>query len=368
VFVALLVGTQDRAEARTLAQVAQGTVNTAGKSGAELFAQACSACHGLDGKGKEAGELGFDVPTPDFTDCRFAPREPNADWVTVAHEGGTARGFSRYMPAFGGALSETDLESIVAHIKTFCNARDWPRGELNLPKALFTEKAFPEDEWVMTTAFGQGPSRASTSFVYEKRFGPRNQVEIKVPFAATRSEGAWAGGASDLALGFKRALAHDLNRGYILSLSGEVILPTGDAADGLSKDTTVFESFITFGKLLPSNAFFQFQGGVELPADTQKAGREAFWRAAVGKTFTQNGPFGRAWSPMVEVLAARELESGAKIDWDIVPQFQVTLNARQHVRFNLGWRTPLTDRERRSSSLVMYFLWDWFDGGLRDGW
>ncbi|HQX83581.1 MAG TPA: hypothetical protein PKW63_17570, partial [Vicinamibacterales bacterium] len=92
------------------------------------------------------------------------------------------------------------------------------------------------------------------------------------------------------------------------------------------------------------------------------------WRVTLGKTFTQNGPFGRAWSPMVEVLAARELESGATTDWDIVPQFQVTLNTRQHVRFNIGWRTPLTRRNQRSSSVVMYFLWDWFDGGLRDGW
>jgi mono/diheme cytochrome c family protein len=368
VLVAILMSTQASSEPRTPAQVTQGTVNTAGKSGAELFTQACAACHGHDGKGKEAGEIGFDVPTPDFTDCQFAPREPNADWVTVAHEGGPARGFSSHMPAFGGAFSEADLHKIIAHVKTFCDAREWPRGELNLPKALFTEKAFPEDEWVMTTAFGRKPATASTSFVYEKRFGPRNQIEIKVPLTASRSGGAWAGGAGDLALGFKRALAHDLGRGYILSLSGEVILPTGDTADGLSKDTTVFESFLTFGKLLPSDGFFQFQGGVELPADTQKAGREAFWRATLGKTFTQNGPFGRAWSPMVEVLAARELESGASIDWDIVPQFQVTLNTRQHVRFNIGWRTPLTRRDQRSSSVVMYFLWDWFDGGLRDGW
>jgi len=367
-FVAAFLTIQATPEARTTTQVTQGTVSTAGTTGAELFAVACSACHGLDGKGKEAGALGFDVPTPDFTDCQFAPREANADWVTVAHEGGPARGFSSHMPAFGGAFAEADLYKVIEHIKTFCPAPEWPRGELNLPKALFTEKAYPEDEWVMTTVFGREPASVSTQFVYEKRFGPRNQIEIKVPFEAARVGGNWVGGAGDLALGFKRALAHDLDRGYIVSLSGEVILPTGDTADGLSKDTTVFESFMTFGKLLPSDAFFQFQGGVELPADTTKAGREAFWRVVVGKTFTQNGPFGRAWSPMVEVLAARELESGATIDWDIVPQFQVTLNTRQHVRFNIGWRTPLTGRGRRSSIVAMYVLWDWFDGGLRDGW
>lgn len=350
------------------AQVVQkGTVDTTGKTGAQLFADNCAACHGLDGKGKEAGELGFDVPTPDFTDCQFAPREPNADWVTVAHEGGPVRGFSNRMPAFGGALGEADLYAIVGHIKGFCADPTWPRGELNLPKALHTEKAFPEDEWVMTTGFGRGPTNISTEFVYEKRFGPRNQVEIKLPFQATKAT-TWSGGAGDLTLGFKRAMAHNLDKGFIVALAGEIILPTGDTGAGLSKDTPVFESFVSYGQLLPANSFFQFQGGIELPVDTGKAGNEAFWRFNLGRTFTQKGPFGRAWSPMVELLAARELESGATTHWDVVPQIQVTLNTRQHVRFNIGWRTPLNDRRGRHSRVVMYFLWDWFDGGLRDGW
>jgi len=364
VFIVTLLSVQENPHAQV---VQKGTVDTTGKSGAQIYAETCATCHGMDGKGKEATELGFDVPTPDFSDCQFAPREPNADWVTVAHEGGPARGFSRHMPAFGGALGEEDLYKVVAHIKTFCSATEWPRGELNLPKALHTEKAFPEDEWVMTTGFGKGPANISTQFVYEKRFGPLTQIEVKLPFEASK-DGDWIGGAGDLALGVKRVLAHRLDRGYIVSLAGEVILPTGDSGAGLSKNTTVFESFVSFGKILPANSFFQFQGGIELPVDTAQAGRETFWRFNAGRTFTQMGPFGRAWSPMVELLAARDLESGATTHWDIVPQFQVTLNTRQHVRFNVGWRVPLNDRAGRHSRVVMYFLWDWFDGGLRDGW
>jgi mono/diheme cytochrome c family protein len=363
-FLVTLVVVQETPQAQV---VQKGTVDTTGKTGAQLFAENCAACHGLDGKGKDASVLGFDVPTPDFTDCQFAPREPNADWVTVAHEGGPVRGFSTRMPAFGGALGEDDLYNIIGHVKRFCSDPSWPRGELNLPKGLFTEKAFPEDEWVMTTGFGQNPSDISTEFVYEKRFGPRNQIEIKLPFQATR-DGDWSGGAGDLTLGFKRAMAHSFDNGYIFSLAGEMILPTGDSGAGLSKNTTVFESFASYGQLLPSDSFFQFQGGIELPVDQQKARQEAFWRLNLGRTFTQDGPFGRAWSPMVEAIAARELEAGATTHWDIVPQFQVTLNTRQHVRFNVGWRMPLNDRQGRHSRLVMYVLWDWFDGGLRDGW
>ena len=369
-FLLAFVTAQETPEARAAApgQVAQGTVITAGKSGGDLYRETCAACHGLDGKGKEAGAIGFDVPTPDFTDCNFASREPDADWMTVTHEGGPVRGFSKHMPAFGGALSEADLYRIIGHIRTMCPVEAWPRGELNLPRAMFTEKAYPEDEAVVTMGFGRSPSEITTDIVYEKRFGARNQIEIKAPFGASKDGGAWSGGAGDLALGFKRTVAHSLARGTILAAAGEIALPTGDRAAGLSKDTPVFESFLAFGKVLPSNSFVQAQGGVELPFDTAKAAREAFWRMATGKTFTENGPFGRSWTPMLEVLAARELENGAKVAWDVVPQVQVSLNTRQHVLLGVGWRTPLTERRTRPSRLMVYLLWDWFDGGLRAGW
>jgi transposase len=84
-----------------------------------------------------------------------------------------------------------------------------------------------------------------------------------------------------------------------------------------------------------------------------------------GKTFTR-GRFGRAWSPMVELLASRAMSRG-RDHWDLVPQMQVTLNTRQHIMINAGVRVPLNER-RGGHEVVTYFLWDWFDGGLFDGW
>ena len=95
---------------------------------------------------------GLETPLPDFTDCRFASREPSADWMAVVHEGGPVRGFSEMMPAFGEALGEEEIEKVVAYVHSFCRDRSWPRGELNLPRPLVTEKAFPEDEAVLTTS------------------------------------------------------------------------------------------------------------------------------------------------------------------------------------------------------------------------
>jgi hypothetical protein len=71
---------------------------------------------------------------------------------------------------------------------------------------------------------------------------------------------------------------------------------------------------------------------------------------------------------MVEVLGARELAAGEPVHWDVLPQVQVTLSRRQHVRANVGVRIPLNDTEARSTRVVFYLLWDWFDGPFLGGW
>jgi hypothetical protein len=340
----------------------------ADRTGDQLYRAACAACHGADGTGAPASTVGFDVPLPDFTDCSFATREPAADWFAIAHAGGPVRAFDRRMPAFGDALSADEIERTIEHVASFCDERAWPRGELNLPRPLVTEKAYPEDEAVLTTTFGTGRDKAvSNRFLYERRFGARGQFEVAVPFAAHRSvDGRWQSGLGDIAVAVKRVLTHSLARGNILSVTGELVLPTGKEAQELGKGTAVFEPFLTFGQLLPQNAFVHAQIGAELPKDRAFAS-EGFWRAAIGRTFEQRR-FGRAWSPMIELLGARELESSARTQWDVVPQMQVTLSRRQHIMINGGLRVPVTDRGGRRVQVMTYFLWDWFDGGLLDGW
>jgi hypothetical protein len=52
----------------------------------------------------------------------------------------------------------------------------------------------------------------------------------------------------------------------------------------------------------------------------------------------------------------------------VIPQMQVSLNTRQHVLLNFGVRLPVTDADLRSTRVLLYVLWDWFDGGFFDGW
>jgi len=360
----------------TVFAAAQGNEPQArARSGEEVYRDACATCHGPDGRGVPQSEVGFELSLPDFTDCQFTTREPDEDWIAVAHDGGPARSFSRLMPAFTEVLSPEEVELAVAHVRTFCPNRNWPRGELNLPRALATEKAFPEDEAVFTSSVAtEGAGSVSNKLIYEKRFGARNQLELIIPFGW--HEGAssgnptavnWFGGLGDVAFGSKRAIYHDLDKGTIFSVAGEFVLPTGDRDKGFGKGTSVFEPFVSFGQLFPENFFMHAQAGLELPFDTERAEREGFWRVAVGKTLSQRR-WGRAWSPMVEFLAARELAGDQKISWDILPQLQWTLSTRQHIMMDVGVRFPLTDSGTRDTQVVFYLLWDWFDGGFTEGW
>jgi mono/diheme cytochrome c family protein len=349
--------------------VAAHAQTPAAPDGRELYQTACAACHGPDGRGRPQAVVGFDVPLPDFTDCGFATPEADADWLAVAHAGGPARAFDRRMPAFGEALSEVDLLRILAYVRTFCTDSAWPRGELNLPRALVTEKAFPENEAVLTTTIdGGSPGAVGNEFLYEQRLGPRTQFEVVVPLDLQQgSSGSWRGGLGDVAVALKRVLFHSLERGAILSGAAEVIFPTGKEDAGLGAGATIVEPFVAYGQILPRDSFLQVQSGLELSTNTSRAGHEAFWRAALGRTFVEDA-FGRAWSPMIEVLGAVELDSDEPVHWDLVPQLQVSLSKRQHVLLNAGVRLPLNDRDGRSTTVITYLLWDWFDGGFLSGW
>ena len=362
--------------------------------GAELYGAACANCHGVDGTGTAPDLLAFEEEMPDFTDCAFASREPDGDWVAVAHEGGPVRGFSEMMPAFGGVLGPEELQRVMEYIRTMCGDAEWPRGELNLPRAMFTEKAYPEDEWVNTVdvPLESGDASIMNEFIYEKRFGKKSQIEVVIPFGFRKiqrvfrldeaSDGAspsigsgggaqasdeWVTGLGDVVFGVKHALWHSFEAGSIFSLGGEVKFPTGKTEDGFGGGSTVFEGFASFGQILPSDGFLQLQGVFEAPTASEKD-NEVIARGVLGKTFTAGGPWGRAWSPMLEFQGKRDLVEGEEWSFDFAPQVQVALNTRQHVLANFAVLFPLTDSDIRATRLYVYVLLDWFDGGFFEGW
>ncbi len=343
---------------------------SAGRMGEDIYASTCASCHGSDGRGASAAQTGLSITPLDFTDCRRTNREPDGDWRAVIAEGGPARGFHRMMPAFGEVLPEDEQESVLGYVRGFCVEPAYVRGDLNFPRPLVTEKAFIEDEAVLTTAIAtRSPRNVNSKLVYEQRFLRRQQLEIIIPFGvATMTDGSREAGIGDVAAGVKSVVLASLGAGSILSVAGEVILPTGNKDKGFGKGVVLLEPFVSFGQALPWDSFLHVQVGAEIPTkEASGVELEGFARAALG-TSVVNGQYGRTFSPMVECLVFRELAGGVPTSVDVVPQIQVSLSRRQHILGSVGASIPTLNREGRSTAAMAYLLWDWFDGGLTEGW
>src|SRR5712691_9065999 len=123
-------------------------------TGEEIYKAACIGCHGPNGKGQPESTLGFEKPPqfPDFSDCNGSTREKVFDWTATIHEGGPKRGWSEIMPSYADALSLEQIRKVTGYLRALCDEKAWPLGDMNLPQTSSTEKAFPEDEAVLTTA------------------------------------------------------------------------------------------------------------------------------------------------------------------------------------------------------------------------
>jgi mono/diheme cytochrome c family protein len=344
--------------------------------GAQLFAAGCAGCHGPQGSGAADSTVGFEKPStyPDFTSCEQTSPEVQQDWWSVIHDGGKARGFSRIMPAFGDLLTPDQITSLVEYIRNLCQDRAWAIGELNLPRPLITEKAFPEDETILTStirpaAQGGHGHDSVTGLQYERRFGARNEIEILVPFAVAHDQsGAPQRGVGDTEFGLKHVMFSSARAGSIVSLLGVVTLPAGNSDRGLGTGTTVYEADATFGQLFPHESFLQGEFGIQQGADRDKAPRAGYIRLAGGKSFRADGGIGRMWTPMLEMIANHDFITSSSTDVDLIPEMQVTLSRRQHVRGAVGVQFPVNNRADRPKQVGFYLLWDWFDGGLFKGW
>ena len=341
------------------------------KKGEALYRGACKSCHGPDGRGAPKAIAGFEQPRtfPDFTRCDQTTAEVNSAYKAVITNGGPNRGFSQIMPAFGQALTSEEIDDLVAYLRTFCTNRHWPRGELNLPRAIVTEKAYPEDEVVLSTAINANGTPGNEShIIHEQRFGQKNQIEVDVPIEFQNENHVWYGGVGDATLGLKHVMFSNLDSGSILSLQGGLLIPSGNQARGFGSGTTTFETFASFDQLFRTDTFIQTQFGADLPFHTDIAPQSVFFNSAIGQSFGVNHGLGRLWTPMFEFVAARDLVNSAKTDWDVIPQMQVTISHRQHIRGDLGVRIPATNTMGRQKQIVFYLLWDWQDGSLKEGW
>lgn len=332
--------------------------------GAEIFQANCVTCHGPAGRPDPDSELvrNLGVVPANFSDALFNSREPASTWKMVVTHGGPEMGFSEMMPAFGGTLSEQDIDNVLAYIKTLGGEHDYPDGELNLLLPIRTKKAFPEDEWVWKQRYtGQdGDNAWKNTLEYEFRIGQRGQGVLEATHEIE-------GGQQDFGHfepGFKYVLKHDRKAGYILTGAAQVGVPLNSGAHW------EFLPYLAYGKLLSEKWTLQSSGRLVLDLeDSDKSKGEL-----AGIVHFIGSDRGRWVFPGLEVVAEVPFERGSgpdradSVQWSLIPQARFGLNLRGNIALNAGLELPLNDDYRYDWRFYVYFIWDFADGGLFDGW
>jgi hypothetical protein len=321
----------------------------------EMWSEWCARCHAADGSGKLV-EPTIDVEPLDFSDCKVAAAEPDADWQLAIAQGGPAVGLSSQMPAFGDTLTGAQVDAFVDYIRGFCKEDGWPHGNMNFPRPIFTEKAFPENEFLLLPAVS--PRRENSArrtdldlvALYERRIGRRGMWEAAVPLSHRSTEGPARRGIGDIELAFKYVLDANATDTRIVSAGLELSLPTGSDGRGLGSGTVIVEPYLAVGTVV-SEVYLQAQTKIELPADRTKASRALVYNLYAGRD-TSAAP--DTWTLGVELNGDNERLA-------ITPQVRKGLTKTGALGAALGVRTPLNHRREQPTRVVGYLLWEYLE-------
>jgi hypothetical protein len=316
----------------------------------EMWGAWCARCHAADGTGK-IDEPTVTVQPMDFTDCKLTTQEPDADWERAIAKGGPGVGLSPQMPGFEDSLTPDQIRGFVSHMRSFCKETGWPSGNANFPRPIITEKAFPENEFLILPAISHDKE---VEFVglYERRLGKRSMFEVAVPLVSTPGAPR-VSGLADLEVAFKHTMFAGRSPSgspQIVSLGVEAVLPNGNEGKGLGHGTVIVEPFIAAGTML-RDWYVQSQVKVELPADRAKATRALVYNAYVGRD-TNLSP--QTWTIGVEL-------NGENRELALTPQVRKGLTGTGALAASLGVMVPLNEREERGVRWVGYLLWEYLE-------
>jgi mono/diheme cytochrome c family protein len=317
----------------------------------EIYAAWCVKCHGADGSGRLAVATVKTTPR-DFTNCKLATAEADTDWELITAKGGPPAGMSSEMPAFGELMQPEQVRAMVAHLRSFCKEDGWPLGNVNFPRPMFTEKAFPENEFVVAPVVShQSGEPASVGFksVYEQRIGRRAHAEIGVPLESAVVDER-STGIGDVSVATKYVLHTNRASTRIVSTGLEVKFPTGSQSKGLGGGTAVFEPFLAAGVGLGLNIV---QGNIkyEFPTADPWGDAEFVYNTYFGRTLDTRPS---AWTLAVEL-------NGVQKDLAFTPQVRKALTRTGALAAAGGVQIPLNNRSDQPVRYVGYVLWEYLD-------
>ncbi len=86
--------------------------------GKESYDQICASCHGATGKGDGVAAAALDPKPRDLSSAEYVSTLSDDHIFKVIKEGGPAAGKSPLMPAWGGVLSDDQINNVIAYIRS----------------------------------------------------------------------------------------------------------------------------------------------------------------------------------------------------------------------------------------------------------
>jgi len=309
-------------------------------SGAVLYSAWCARCHGQGARGTPAASVRTDVPPADLASCPASTAETEDQWVGIATKGGAAFGLSLDMPAYGAVATPEQIRMVVRYVRSLCRERGWPPGELNFPRAFLVEKAYPENELVVTDE-GHGQE-----LIYERRAGRRLQFEAAVSTLFDALDRPFDHATAAI----KYNVWHSLERRALASVGLEASPPLG------RRDHWELEPFVSAGFQRPD---FIVQGEALAGWEETEGIADGSFRLGAGR---EVGRF----VPMVE--AGWDWARGSRGILTLYPQTWIRLSKLGHVAGSVGAGIPVNGPDHGHVTLTGFLLWDFGDAPLFKGW
>jgi hypothetical protein len=294
-------------------------------NGRAIFLANCATCHGEDGRGmRTPAEVGFDLPMPNSPIALSRRAKPMPIGRSI-HQGRATPRLPRIMPAFEDALSDDEIDAVIGYLRTFCTDPRWVRGEFNFALGCLPRRRSPKTSWSGRTHRFAIAERHRIAVRIEKRVGPTGQLEVNLPSRASMAARARQ---EFRRRRYRRCVEAEHHRRcrfrHDLQPARRSVLPTGSERKRLGH-RLAWRSKRTrcSGRCCPTISCCR--AGVRVfplrKALTQEVGINLNIQKDVCDEAAMAAPSRRAG-----IGGRQEMASGAKTEWDLVPQMQVSLS------------------------------------------